>query len=894
MWFNSLTPTGTPIVNNDGVHGSTSKTSSAISLTAGIYYPICVEFFQAGGSAVMSLTYKAPGSSVQTAIPNNSLFRLAISPIPSATTFALPATPPAPANFIATASSSSQINLTWNPAAGATGYRLFRSVGDSLNYSLLSIIGSTPASYSDTGLNSNLIHYYKIRSIGAGSTLSNPAVAFTTTKNNAPVISKLSTTAIPYGITTSFTVSATDSDGDALSFTTRNMPAFVTVTNNGSNSISLVMNPAQTDMNVYNNVTVIVSDAYGGKDSTVFTLTVNNNFAPTIDPIANYTLNENDIVNIPLNAQDQNSSNVLTWSASNIPNAYTINNISNGKATLVLHPGYLAAGTYNASVTVNDGNGGTATRQFNITVNDVNPNTNVYVRFQYVDTIGKPWNSVTTSTRNNFVDASGKTTNIGIAVQGSWFTTYNTGPTTGNNSGVYPDAVLMDYLYFGIFGGPETLDTKITGLDTSRLYNLTFFAASVFPGAPDNGSTVYTIGNQSVSLPVQANTKNTVSINNVKPAANGTILYTMSKGPNTPVGYINALVINSVYDDGTIPAIPTALSAQNVIGKGVQLSWNDLAYNEAGYYVYRALASNQVYILIGQTKAETSGFTDTTITGNTQYLYKIAAFNQYGVSGFSNIAAITTINNIPKLIAISDVALKNNQTATVNISAKDDSTDHVTLTVSGLPSFATFVDNGNATGSIAITPTANNQGAYAVTVTATDNANASSSTAFNILVSDPNISSTYLSFSDGAYSVPKPWNMLSGWPFAGATFTNIVDDSNTPTGMTVKFKNGFQGVVQSGMQPVEGVGIYPNVVMRTGEFEGGNNKDTIVVSGLSSSKKYNFVFFASHDDGLVGNTNYTIGGQTVTLNATDNLTKTVQINGVSPDASGNVNIAIQK
>jgi hypothetical protein len=199
-----------------------------------------------------------------------------------------------------------------------------------------------------------------------------------------------------------------------------------------------------------------------------------------------------------------------------------------------------------------------------------------------------------------------------------------------------------------------------------------------------------------------------------------------------------------------------------------------------------------------------------------------------------------------------------------------------------------------ATGTISVAPTANNLGAYPVTVTATDNANATSSATFNIMVSDPNISSTYLSFSDGSKSVPKPWNMLSGWPFAGATFNNIVDDSNVPTGMTVKFKNGFPGVVQSGVQPVEGAGIYPNVVMRTGEFEGSTNKDTIVISGLSSSKKYNFVFFGSHDDGLVCTSNYTIGTQTVTLNATGNISKTVQINGVSPDASGNVTVVMQK
>src|SRR5262249_22987664 len=160
-----------------------------------------------------------------------------------------------------------------------------------------------------------------------------------------------------------------------------------------------------------------------------------------------------------------------------------------------------------------------------------------------------------------------------------------------------------------------------------------------------------------------------------------------------------------------------------------------------------------------------------------QYFYKVAAFNTHGNSDYSNVASITTTDRIPQLIAISDVAIKSNQTATVNITAKDDATDHVTLTVSGLPLFATFTDNGNGTGKISVTPNANSLGAYPVTVTATDNAGANTSTAFNILISDPNISSTYLSFSDGAHAVPKPWNMLAGYPFKNISFTNINDDS---------------------------------------------------------------------------------------------------------------------
>ena len=45
LWINSNTPSGTPTVNNDGLHGSTTETSSSISLSVGTY-PVTAEFFQ--------------------------------------------------------------------------------------------------------------------------------------------------------------------------------------------------------------------------------------------------------------------------------------------------------------------------------------------------------------------------------------------------------------------------------------------------------------------------------------------------------------------------------------------------------------------------------------------------------------------------------------------------------------------------------------------------------------------------------------------------------------------------------------------------------------------------------------------------------------------------------
>ncbi len=66
------------------------------------------------------------------------------------------------------------------------------------------------------------------------------------------------------------------------------------------------------------------------------------------------------------------------------------------------------------------------------------------------------------------------------------------------------------------------------------------------------------------------------------------------------------------------------------------------------------------------------------------------------------------------------------------------------LTVSGLPAFATFVDNGNGTGVLTLNPVSSNIGTYTGTLTATDNHGASSTTPISITVTLSNLR-TYIS-----------------------------------------------------------------------------------------------------------------------------------------------------
>ena len=72
-----------------------------------------------------------------------------------------------PQNLVATAVSSSQINLTWSPSTdnvGVIGYEVFR---DGTN---ITTVGST--SYSNTGLNPNTVYSYAVRARDAAGNVS--------------------------------------------------------------------------------------------------------------------------------------------------------------------------------------------------------------------------------------------------------------------------------------------------------------------------------------------------------------------------------------------------------------------------------------------------------------------------------------------------------------------------------------------------------------------------------------------------------------------------------------------------------------------------------------------------------------------------------------------------
>ena len=90
--------------------------------------------------------------------------------------------PDAPSNLTATATSSSQTNLSWTDnSTNETGFKIERKAGAGGTYSQIATVGSNVITYSDTGLTPGTNYYYRVKAYDSGgdSGYSNEANATT-------------------------------------------------------------------------------------------------------------------------------------------------------------------------------------------------------------------------------------------------------------------------------------------------------------------------------------------------------------------------------------------------------------------------------------------------------------------------------------------------------------------------------------------------------------------------------------------------------------------------------------------------------------------------------------------------------------------------------------------
>ena len=142
-------------------------------------------------------------------------------------------------------------------------------------------------------------------------------------------------------------------------------------------------------------------------------------------------------------------------------------------------------------------------------------------------------------------------------------------------------------------------------------------------------------------------------------AADANILTYSDSGlvPNTIYYYrvfAYNLVGNSDYSNedsastfDTIPLPPSGLDATAVSYNAIDLVWTDNSNNELGFRIYRKMWETGTYIEIGTVSADVSAFSDSGLSANTIYYYKVLAYNPVGNSEYSNEDSATTFDTIP-------------------------------------------------------------------------------------------------------------------------------------------------------------------------------------------------------------------------------------------------------
>ena len=182
------------------------------------------------------------------------------------------------------------------------------------------------------------------------------------TQNTPPVLAAIGAKTVAEGVLLSFTLSASDSDGDNVSFSVSGAPS-------GASLSGAVFSwtPNFTQSGTYN-LTFTANDGQGDTDSETITITVNDvNRAPELSAIGAKTVAEGVLLSFTLSASDSDGDNV-SFSVSGAPTGASLSG-----AVFSWTPNFTQSGTYNLTFTTNDGQGDTDSETITITVNDVNP-----------------------------------------------------------------------------------------------------------------------------------------------------------------------------------------------------------------------------------------------------------------------------------------------------------------------------------------------------------------------------------------------------------------------------------------------------------------------------------------------------------------------------------------
>lgn len=218
----------------------------------------------------------------------------------------------APSGLAVTLVSTDRVNLSWQDnSAIEQGYKIERTL-DLHNFTQIATEPVNAVGYSDEPLTHLETYYYRVRAynIQGNSGYSNVASIYV---NKAPVLDPIGYKEITEGGLLEFTISATDLDGDALTFSASYRPDGATF-DPATRTFSWIPTHYQAGTC---EIIFRASDGYLEASETIV-ITVNNaNGPPVLDPIGDRTVNKGGVLEFTISATDPDN-DALTYSVSDL------------------------------------------------------------------------------------------------------------------------------------------------------------------------------------------------------------------------------------------------------------------------------------------------------------------------------------------------------------------------------------------------------------------------------------------------------------------------------------------------------------------------------------------------------------------------------------------------
>lgn len=145
------------------------------------------------------------------------------------------------------------------------------------------------------------------------------------------------------------------------------------------------------------------------------------------------------------------------------------------------------------------------------------------------------------------------------------------------------------------------------------------------------------------------------------PATDSAHTYTIfveGNGEPLSLNYHDSYYVDNSIDDPqkalkieifrALPSMPSnVIAVADRMTKSVTIAWEDQADDEIDYRLERSIDGGTSFSELATLPAGSTSFVDTNIFFNTQYVYRVAARNTYGLSDWSNEASAVMINRAP-------------------------------------------------------------------------------------------------------------------------------------------------------------------------------------------------------------------------------------------------------